>query len=168
MRRRDDGFTLIEMLIAVAIIAILAAIAVPNLLTAINRSRQKRTMADMRSISSAWESRATDVARYNAAGIVGISVPLPITDLEAMIRPTYIKEVPHYDGWSRPFACYIDAAVGGGGSAQATQYAIVSSGRDGSFSSTAYPGPFSNFDCDIIFANGAFISYPEGVQSGGG
>jgi type II secretory pathway pseudopilin PulG len=154
------------MLIAVAIIAILAAIAVPNLLTAINRSKQKRTMADMRNISTAWEARATDTARYNAAGIVGISNPVTISDLSLLIAPTYIKEVPARDGWSRPFQCFLDAPMTGG--PQATQYAIVSAGRDGSFSTTTYTGPFASFDCDIIFANGAFLSYPEGVQSGTG
>ncbi|OYV98709.1 MAG: hypothetical protein B7Z68_00255, partial [Acidobacteria bacterium 21-70-11] len=47
--RKQKGFTLIELLIVVAIIGIIAAIAIPNLLNAINRGRQKRTMADMRS-----------------------------------------------------------------------------------------------------------------------
>src|SRR5215813_5867250 len=66
--RKQKGFTLIELLIVVAIIGILAAIAIPNLLTALQRSRQKRSMADMRTISTAWEARATDENKYNAAG----------------------------------------------------------------------------------------------------
>ena len=61
MKRNQKGFTLIELLIVVAIIGILAAIAIPNLLTAMQRAKQKRTMADIRTIATAWEARATDV-----------------------------------------------------------------------------------------------------------
>ncbi len=49
-------FTLIEILIVVAIIAILAAIAVPNFLEAQVRSKVSRTKSDMRSVATALES----------------------------------------------------------------------------------------------------------------
>ena len=68
IKKNQKGFTLIELLIVVAIIGILAAIAIPNLLTAMQRAKQKRTMADMRTIATAWEARATDVNKYTAAG----------------------------------------------------------------------------------------------------
>ena len=45
MKRGLKGFTLIELLIVVAIIGIIVAIAIPNLLNAIQRAKQKRTMA---------------------------------------------------------------------------------------------------------------------------
>ena len=54
------GFTLIELLIVVAIIGIIAAIAIPNLLNAVHRGKQKRTMAELRTICTAVESYQID------------------------------------------------------------------------------------------------------------
>jgi len=54
------AFTLIELLIVVAIIAILAAIAVPNFLEAQVRSKVSRCKADMRSLATALEAYAVD------------------------------------------------------------------------------------------------------------
>ncbi len=62
MRRR--AFTLIELLIVVAIIAILAAIAVPNFLEAQTRARVARTDNDLRTIDLAMESYHIDNRGY--------------------------------------------------------------------------------------------------------
>ncbi|PKO19836.1 hypothetical protein CVU37_02270 [candidate division BRC1 bacterium HGW-BRC1-1] len=61
---KNRAFTLIELLIVVAIIAILAAIAVPNFLEAQVRSKVSRVRADMRSIATAVESYAVDNNKY--------------------------------------------------------------------------------------------------------
>ncbi len=58
------AFTLIELLIVVAIIAILAAIAVPNFLEAQTRSKVSRVKADMRSTATAIESYHVDWNAY--------------------------------------------------------------------------------------------------------
>ena len=62
--RNRQAFTLIELLIVVAIIAILAAIAVPNFLEAQVRAKVSRTKADMRSIATAIESYRVDHNKY--------------------------------------------------------------------------------------------------------
>lgn len=64
---RRHAFTLIELLIVVAIIAILAAIAVPNFLEAQTRARISRVHADLRTLATALEAYAVDNNKYSLA-----------------------------------------------------------------------------------------------------
>jgi len=145
MKRDSRGFTLIELLIVVAIIGIIAAIAIPNLLNAIDRGKQKRTMADMRSIGTAVESYAVDNNVYPVAATVAT--------LTGLVQPIYIKTMPAVDGWSNAFV--VDSI--------ATQYTIYSTGKDGT-GSTCTAGTTSAFNDEICFINGQFLRYPAGSQ----
>lgn len=74
------AFTLIELLIVVAIIAILAAIAVPNFLEAQTRSKVSRNKADMRSVVTGVEAYAVDHNKYPfPADPFGAAIPSPYT-----------------------------------------------------------------------------------------
>ncbi len=64
LKKSSHAFTLIELLIVVAIIGILAAIAVPNFLNAQIRAKIARSKADMKNLSTALESYRVDNNMY--------------------------------------------------------------------------------------------------------
>ena len=144
--RNQEGFTLIELLIVVAIIGIIAAIAIPNLLSAVDRGKQKRTMADLRSISTACEQYAIDNNVYPVASAMNT--------LEGFIAPRYIRAAPLNDGWSRTF---LVTSVN-------TEYTICSGGKDGGACASDAGGATSNFTDSITLASGQFVQWPEGMQ----
>ncbi len=55
MKRKSRGFTLIEILLVIAILAILAGIITPNLITALKKSRDARKKEDLSNIQKAVE-----------------------------------------------------------------------------------------------------------------
>ncbi len=164
MKSNRKGFTLIELLIVVAIIGIIVAIAIPNLLNAIQRAKQKRSMADLRAIGTAAETYAVDFNRYPTAA--GYALPSPVTmpgavatigagTFQNSVQPTYIKLVPLKDGWSSWFL-YTTANNN-------QDYIATSNGKDGT-AQAFVGGPTSNFNADIVFCDGQFMQYAENLQ----
>ena len=144
-----DGFSLIELLIVVAVIGLVAAIAVPNLINAIQRSRQSRTVGDARLLGQAIEMYQQDYSYYPIA--TGIS------DIE-VVRPylgSYVGNFNAEDGWRKAFLYSCDG----------THYTIISYGGNGVADTPYSPGPTQSFDADVVFADGSFFQWPQGIQS---
>jgi len=70
LNKKRGGFTLVEIMIVVAIIALLAAIAVPGFLRARKRSQATRILNDLRMIDSAVDQYAIETNRVTGA-VVG-------------------------------------------------------------------------------------------------
>jgi len=162
MRKRESGFTLIELLIVIAIIGILASIAIPNLLNAVQRGKQKRSMADMRALATAIESYAVDNNNYPSAACPGGSYTNgSFSDLTTAsfsnLSPTYVATAIRKDGWGRFFAYAL--------SSDSQQYAIRCNGRNGQPQGTFVCGTTTNFNDDILYSNGTFVQWPEGSQN---
>lgn len=89
------AFTLIELLIVVSIIAILAAIAVPNMLEAMIRSKVARAKSDMRTVSIGLESFRVDRNRYPADSTNSGTTIGYLQRLEVLTTPiSYLSSVP--------------------------------------------------------------------------
>jgi prepilin-type N-terminal cleavage/methylation domain-containing protein len=69
LNKRRGGFTLVEIMIVVAIIALLAAIAVPGFLRARKRSQASRIINDLRLIDSAVDQYAIETNKTSGATV---------------------------------------------------------------------------------------------------
>ena len=93
---KGAGFTLIELLVVVAVVLILIAIAVPNFLTALSRSKVSKAYAEIRSIGIALESYQSDFRAYPLAVSLASQTILPhFFRLRPLTTPVaYLHELP--------------------------------------------------------------------------
>jgi type IV pilus assembly protein PilE len=73
--RALGGFTLIELMIAVAIAAILASVALPSYQSYVQRSRVPTALDNLSAVQTRMEQRYQDTGNYGTAGNCGVTMP---------------------------------------------------------------------------------------------
>jgi prepilin-type N-terminal cleavage/methylation domain-containing protein len=140
----ERGFTLVELLVVVAIIGILAAISVVNFRGAIERGKQTKSITTMRNLGTALHAYELDFSHLPANGLTA-------TQLAGILRSNALN-VETRDGWGNDLVfvrspdhytvrCYgLDGVVGPVDITRAT--------RD-------------NYENDIVLTDGMFTNTPE-------
>ncbi|MFH0792777.1 MAG: prepilin-type N-terminal cleavage/methylation domain-containing protein [bacterium] len=161
-RRRRSAFTLIELLIVVAIIAILAAIAVPNLLEAQIRAKTTRAKSEMRVIAGALEAYQVDNNRYPETYVIPrwerfIPLTTPIAYMTTIPLDPFcmVDDEGNFIDWGPRHHCY---KMGATPLSAPSRWAISSNGPDldeDSIPIKVYPGfswtVFTGQDPDFNF-----------------
>jgi general secretion pathway protein G len=136
MHKRQSGFTLIEIMVVVVILAVLGALVVPKILENVDKARVTRAASDIRAIQTALDLYRLDNFKY----------PTTEQGLQALVtQPTdpsitnyrsggYLPSLPK-DPWNNPYQ-YVSPGANG------RDYDIISYGRDGK------PGG-EGYDADI-------------------
>jgi prepilin-type N-terminal cleavage/methylation domain-containing protein len=167
LENRQTGFTLIELLIVVAIIGIIAAMLIPNLLDAMQKAKQKRTVADMRITGTAMFAWLSDQVGAAAAGAAATEIDLTTeysaittTNLRGLLVPQYIEMIPQRDGWKTDYQYFLNTAQ----VLQPHVMAIGSGARDRNVLSGKYDAVSfdpTDYDQDILWADGFFVRWPQ-------
>ena len=139
---------MIELLIVVAVIGLISAIAIPNLITAIQRARQTRSMADLKTIARAVSLYSQDCTDYPIETSL-----VSVENLRSSLQG-YMGDFKATDGWGRPFMYISDGR----------NYTVISYALDGVASLPYTTGPIHLLEEDIVMSNGVFVQWPEGVQ----
>ena len=105
--KKEKGFTLVELMVVIIILAVLTGIAIPSYMALRNRARESATESEMRNIATSLELYMADEEEYPDT--------LAITD--------YMDPVPANDAWGNE---YVYEQTGSG-----TGYTLTSYGVDG-------------------------------------
>lgn len=112
-RSSQAGFTLMEMVVVMTIIALMAALVAPQIFSRLNNSKIKTTKAQIEMLSTALNSFRLDVGRYpsQAEGLKAL-VEKP-SAVENWTGPYLKKRELPKDAWNHDFAYMIPPTKGG-------------------------------------------------------
>ncbi len=92
LNKKEKGFTLVELMVVIIILAVLTGIAIPSYLALRNRARIQATRSEMQNIATALEMYAADNDTY----------PPAATWSAAIVAGGFMDPVPTTDAWTTP------------------------------------------------------------------
>ncbi|GAB1847305.1 type II secretion system major pseudopilin GspG [Achromobacter xylosoxidans] len=129
------GFTLLELLVVLMIVALLASYVGPKLFTQVDNAKVRSTEAQMKTLADAVTQFRLDTGRYPTQEEGLMVLVVPPQDADGWGGPYLAKAVPA-DGWGRPYQWNVPGRDSEG--------EIVSLGRDGKIGG-------SGVDADIVY-----------------
>jgi general secretion pathway protein G len=122
-RRAQRGFTLIELMVVLAIIGVLAALVVPNVLGRADDARVTAARTDVNNLMQALKLYRLDNQQYPTAeqGLAALVIKPSANPVPANWKP-YIDKLPN-DPWGRPYQ-YLNPGLKG-------EVDVLSLGADG-------------------------------------
>ncbi len=104
-KRRQNGFTLVELMVVIVILGLLATIVALNVLPSGDRARTEKAKADIATIEDALELYKLQNLNYPATsdGLQAlVSAPASLTDPSRYQKGGYIKKLPK-DPWGKAY-----------------------------------------------------------------
>jgi type II secretion system protein G len=126
---KNKGFSLVELLIVILVLAVLTGIAIPTYSLITARARETATESEMTNIAKALELYSSDMQAYPVSG----EYP------DALADNDYMKAVPSLDAWESQYSYNSD---------DGTSYTLNSKGMD----------RIGGNSDDITISNGVFTS----------
>lgn len=122
-RKREYGFTLVELLIVMVIIGLLAALVGPKMFGKVGKSKQKAAKAQITLFETALDTYRLDVGKYPTTQMGMEALRKKPEGAEKWEGPYLPKEIP-VDPWGHPYEYRSPGEHG--------EYDITSLGADGS------------------------------------
>ncbi len=150
---KKNGFSLIELMIVLAIIGILVAMLIPNLLDATHRAKQRATVGELRAWGNALGAYMAEVGTFPAGAGVA---PVFASTIHNQLVPYAVSALHDVDSWKFDFRYYSQTLAVG-----PTNYTVRSPGKNGIIDLCVTPASWFNYAEDVAISDGLFVCSPS-------
>lgn len=130
-QRTREGYSLLEILVVLSIIALIAAVVGPRLFAQLDKSKTQTARLQIRSLEAALETMRLDIGRLptEQEGL-GLLMQANAEQVPGWSGPYLDKALPS-DPWARPYIYVAPAASTSGDAAPDNRARVISYGADG-------------------------------------